>query len=178
MSLSSAVNILHRTTAFGGLGDDRLNVLAFSGERLKFSNGECIAEAGSGPPRCVVVLEGKVQVQSITDDGTDCVVGSGATIGEIALITNQPLSVTLTAESTGEVLIITRPLFERMVEDFPDIAVHLRDSMRVRLSETLGELQWLEKRLTEPQKSGPDRNGPKRARGRKGAPNRAQRQQR
>ena len=145
---------------------------------MQFSSGEQILEAGSEPPRCVVVLEGRVQVQSDAANEADCIVGDGATIGEIALITNQPLNVTLTGESSGEVLIITRPLFERMVEDFPDIAVALRDSMRNRLGETLGQLQSLQNSLSEPREIGSDQNGPKRGRDRKGAPNRERRRQR
>jgi CRP-like cAMP-binding protein len=173
MSVSGAVSVLRRTAAFGGLGDDRLNVLAFSGERTSFAPGDRLAEGGETPPRCLVVLEGTVLVQSVSGDQPDGVVGRGATIGEIALVTNQPSDVSVTAESAGEVLIITRPLFERLVADFPDIAVQLRDAMRARLGNTLHQLGQLEQRLRGVDGRAADRNERAPARGRRDAPSRA-----
>jgi len=178
MSVSGAVSVLRRTAAFGGLGDDRLNVLAFSGERTSFAPGDRLAEAGEAPPRCLVVLEGTVLVHSASGDQPDRVVGRGATIDEVALITNQPSDVSVTAESAGEALIITRPLFERLVADFPDIAVQLRDAMRARLSNTLHQLGRIERRLRGADGSAADRNERAPARGRRDAPRPAPRRPR
>ena len=147
MSVAEAVNILHRTAVFGGLSDDRLNILAFSGERRKFTPGDEIANAGDEPARCIVVLEGRVVMHDPAGQQSDRSVGRGSTLGEISLITNQPLGFSVVGESGGEVLVITRPLFERMLGDFPDIAHHLHDAMRVRLGRTLRQLSSLEQRL-------------------------------
>ena len=83
------------------------------------------------------------------------------TIGEIALITNSIPDNTVTAVTPGEVIVINRSLFNRMIEDYPDMAVKLRDAMLGRLHRTIGDLRTVEIALRkEPASPERSQNGP------------------
>jgi CRP-like cAMP-binding protein len=170
MSISEAVNILHRTEAFGGLGDDRLNVLAFSGERIRFRAGDILCEAGEGAPRCHVIVSGTLRIVDPSEQQPERTLGRAATIGEYGLITNQPPDTTIMAETDGEALVISRELFDRVIGDFPDIALHMREAMQTRLGHMLRDLRTLEKRLRRVEDGGRDRTPPEPAHGPTAAP--------
>jgi CRP-like cAMP-binding protein len=145
MSISATTNVLQQTIVFGRLGADRLNVLALNGDLQTFHEGDKIIEPGVSLVCCVVVLSG--QVLANPPNSSELTLSKGAMIGEMALITNQPINFSVIGASDGEVLYISRALFEQLIEDFPDIVLQLRDSMKTRLKSTLQALSVLEDRL-------------------------------
>ena len=149
MSITTAVSALRSTKLFSQLGEDKLNVLAFGAERLRFQDGDTLIEPGMVPPECHIILRGHVNVRAGSDlNGYRArSVGPGSAVGEMALLTNKPNTVLAVAETSGEALVVGRTLFERMLEDFPEIIVVLRDTLAEQIRSSISHMADLESAL-------------------------------
>ena len=72
------------------------------------------------------------------DAGEPLVVGRGALIGELALITETTRPVTATALEPSTVLRIPRGLFLKMLDGYPSAAEKLRDILATRMRSVHG----------------------------------------
>ena len=71
----------------------------------------------------------------------DIVVGPGTLLGELALVTETKRPVTATAIEPTTVMRVSRSLFRKVLEGFPDAARLMRDRIASRASEATSELQ-------------------------------------
>jgi CRP-like cAMP-binding protein len=67
-------------------------------------------------------------------------VGPGVLLGELALVTETKRPVTATALEPSTVMRITRSLFRKVLEGFPEAAVLMRDQLTERANEAADEL--------------------------------------
>jgi CRP-like cAMP-binding protein len=87
-----------------------------------------------------VVQEGSFDLVSRNSRNAETrVVGPGTLIGELALLTEAKRGATATAREPSSVVRITRQLFLKMLEGYPDAAVRMRDALAVRVNETARE---------------------------------------
>jgi CRP-like cAMP-binding protein len=176
LSIARTIQSLRRTRLFGRLGSDRLNVLAFSGERIEFDQGDILLVEGEEERAAFVVLEGMVEAGGGADDDARvrrrC--APGAVFGEYCLLVGRPSNVSVTALSRGAALKIDHTLIERMIDEFPDFAVYLRDLMAARIIELGDRLRALESSLKGTPRSRP-RSAPPPEHGRRSAPSPASR---
>ncbi len=63
----------------------------------------------------------------------DFTVGPGTLVGELALLTDMVCPATAIAKEPTVVIRISRSLFRKMLEGYPEAAVKLRDIMAARL---------------------------------------------
>ena len=66
--------------------------------------------------------------------------GPGALIGELALIVETRRPATALAVGRARVLVVRRSLFRRMLDEYPEIAVTLRDRIAERLAALAPEI--------------------------------------
>ena len=66
-------------------------------------------------------------------------VGPGALIGEVALISETRRPVSAVAREPSSVVRIPRQLFLKMLESDPDAALRMRDALAARVNQTANE---------------------------------------
>jgi CRP-like cAMP-binding protein len=150
MTIEDDIAFFERVPTLGHLGRDALRLLAIGAESRYVHNGEVLFTAGEEADAGFVVQEGSFSVVSgLADDAgqTPLIVGRGALLGELALLaeTNRPATVTALEPST--VLRISRSLFLKMLDGFPDAAHRLRDILTNRNDQSTTDIYGMLGRL-------------------------------
>ena len=139
MALSEDMALLNRVELFRELGEDKLRLIAFGAERRRLQAGQVLFRQDAPADCAFVIASGSFELSRQTRDGTKAKLGaaaSGALLGEIALISMVNRSLTAIAAEPSEVMRINRPLFHRMLEEYPEIG----DIVHKRLSENLARM--------------------------------------
>jgi CRP-like cAMP-binding protein len=143
MTIEDDIFFLERLTVFGQLGFSALQILAIGSEARELGPGEVLFTAGDAADGGFIIQEGAVRLDLPGADPSDpdIVVGPGALLGELALVTETRRPVTATAIEPTTVMRISRSLFRKVLEGFPDAARLMRDRIAARASEATNELQ-------------------------------------
>lgn len=140
MGLDENIRALARTPVLADIGRDALRLLAFSVEEVDLRSGDVLFENGEDAECAYSIVRGRIRLDA--GDGDARTVGPGALIGELALIVPTERPCEAVAVEATTLLSIPRPVFRKMLEEFPKIA---RD-MKMRLAGKLrGEHQALER---------------------------------
>jgi CRP-like cAMP-binding protein len=84
--------------------------------------GEQIMRKGGFGRECFVVVDGEFKVER---DDLSVVVGAGAVLGEMALLTLKPRTATVTATTDSNVYVLNRAEFSKLLDTCPSIAQHV-----------------------------------------------------
>jgi CRP-like cAMP-binding protein len=143
MTIEDDIFFLERLTIFGQLGFSALQILAIGSEARELAPGDVLFTAGEAADGGYIVQEGALRLVMPGADpaGSDIVVGPGTLLGELALVTETKRPVTATAIEPTTVMRISRSLFRKVLEGFPDAARLMRDRVASRASEAANELQ-------------------------------------
>jgi CRP-like cAMP-binding protein len=143
MTIEDDIFFLERLTIFGPLGFSALQILAIGSEAKELQPGEVLFAAGVAADGGYIVQEGALRLDLPGADPAepDIVVGPGTLLGELALVTETKRPVTATAIEPSTVMRISRGLFRKVLEGFPDAARLMRDRIAARASEADNELQ-------------------------------------
>jgi CRP-like cAMP-binding protein len=153
MSLKTVISLLQRHDLFKGLAPARLEVLAFTAERSNFEAGDTLFEAGEEAFDAYLIVEGQCVMHA--DGGFEPRAGEaravrvdkGDLIGEMALFHEGRRKSTVRASSSVEALTISRYLFQRLMEEFPEMAGAVARALGKRLAATSGEMHDLAQAL-------------------------------
>jgi small-conductance mechanosensitive channel/CRP-like cAMP-binding protein len=108
--------------SFTAVEKDRLAL----GAQLKpFASGEVLFHQGEAGDSFYVIWRGSVSVRARNDAGHETTVArlsEGACFGEMALLTGEPRTATVVAETDVEVARITKPLFAELLKANTDLA--------------------------------------------------------
>ncbi|MBN7806221.1 MULTISPECIES: cyclic nucleotide-binding domain-containing protein [Agrobacterium] len=139
MALNDDIQLLAQVPLFQGLSDDQLRLIAFGAERRKIAQGQALFREHS-PSECAFVIarggfhlystgrSGKAELQATPTAGT--------MLSELALFTLCERKYTAVASEDSEVIRITRILFHRMIEEFPNVA----DVVMTRIRDNIAAL--------------------------------------
>jgi len=119
MSLENDMRVLGQLAMLSDFSEDKLRLLAFSSENRALRDGQPPVEIGD----------------------------QGRMIGEMALLTESERPYTAIARGDTMVIQIRRPLFRRMLDEFPDIAARLQQRIAASLVETTTALRVVKERL-------------------------------
>jgi CRP-like cAMP-binding protein len=140
MTIEDDIAFLQRVPALSLLGRDALRILAIGSEARYIHEGMSLFAEGEDADGAYVVQEGSFQLVSQNSrTGGTSLAGPGTLIGELALLTESKRAATATAREPSSVVRITRQLFLKMLEGYPDAAVRMRDALTVRVNETARE---------------------------------------
>src|ERR1700732_442211 len=116
MTIEDDIAFFERVPTLGLLGRDALRILAIGAESRYVHGGEVVFGAGDEPDAGFVIKEASFGLSSgSAGDDEPLVVGRGALIGELALITETKRPATATALEPSTVLRIPRRLFLKIV---------------------------------------------------------------
>lgn len=151
MALEDDIRILSRVSLLEGLSREQLRLLAFGTEVLRLPSGRELFYEGAPADSAFVIVTGQIELFRERDGKRQVLrtLGAGAMIGEFALIAAGRRLTGARASVETEMLRLTRSQFHRILEEFPEVAVMLRDRVAANLQLMLREIETLSSRFSE-----------------------------
>lgn len=142
MSLEQDIRNLSKVPLFAVLEPEARRLLAFSGETRILRAGELLFQRGESSDGGFVLLSGSISLIEDAGETTKThVVSPFALIGELALISKTERPVTAVSRDNSTVLKISRALFHRVLKEYPQSALRLRNVVRKRLHDYSTQLE-------------------------------------
>jgi len=143
MSLKEEVYLLQRIPLFQNVEASKLKLLAFTSERVAFEAGHVLFNEGDMGDAAYIIMEGEAEVSVRSPAGPVIVatLGRNAFLGEIAILCDVPRTATITARQRLVCLRISKELFLRLINEFPQMAVSVVRELAHRLEQTNNKLR-------------------------------------
>ncbi len=151
MSLNDDIALLSLVPLFADIDDDKLRLIAFGAERRRLSRGQQLFREGAPADCAFAIASGSFSLtRGQVDGGVEVVdtVGRGTLLSELAMISFVERKFTATAEEDSEVIRINRPLFRRMMEEYPEVAVVVEARIKDNLQTMIRAMQRLAPRFS------------------------------
>jgi CRP-like cAMP-binding protein len=137
MTIEDDIAFLGRVPLLGSLGTEALRILAIGAESRTVRRGGILFSVGEPADCGYIVQEGLFRLKTPgvgnkTDKESETTAGPGMLLDDMALLIETPRSATATATEPSTVVRISRSLFLKMLEGYPNAARHLRDTLAVR----------------------------------------------
>lgn len=129
--LSEKVEQLSEIDLFAGLSNRQLRAIARVADEIPVAEGQILMVEGETGTACYVIIDGTCVVRRRGRKLSE--IGPGASIGEMALIDNEPRGATVTATSDMELLVIDAADFAHLVNNVDGLARALLAQMARRL---------------------------------------------
>ena len=138
MSIEDDIAFIERVPTLRMLGRTALRILAIGAESRYVHQGEVLFTAGDTTDCGYVIQEGSFSLATSAKAVGEVIAGPGTLLGELALIaeTKRPA----TAREPSTVIRISRSLFLKMLEGYPEAADILRDQIAARARSALAEM--------------------------------------
>ena len=137
MGLQDDIRILSTVPLFAGMNDDQMRLVAFGAERRHLSAGQTLFRE-KAPAECAdVVARGRFELSSLGRGGkprVEAVAERGTMLSELALVTMVERKYTAVAMEDADVIRITRALFHRLLEEYPEMAAIIEARIRASIS--------------------------------------------
>ncbi len=139
MALADDIALLESCPLFSGLNHDRLRLVAFGAEHQRVAAGEVLFVAGSPADCAYVVVRGTIYLARTEHGRTEHIatVGPGTLLSELAMVSAVRRKFSAVAESEAEVMRIGRPLFLRLLEEYPDVGRVVEQRIKDNLAELI-----------------------------------------
>jgi CRP-like cAMP-binding protein len=141
VSIEDDIAFLERVPTLRLLGRTALRILAIGAESRYVHDGEALFHAGDPADGGYVIQEGSFDLRP-TGPGVsgEIVAGPGTLLGELALLTETARPATAVAREPSTVIRISRSLFLKMLEGYPDAAQTLRQQIISRTQQSMREM--------------------------------------
>ncbi len=142
MTLETEVQSLRQVPMFRDVDPARLKLLAFTSERVQFSNGQRFFSQGDPSDAAYVILDGRASVLLNTPGGDIQVaeLGSNALVGEMGILSDTPRSATIMASEPTTALRIDKRVFLELLAQFPQMSLAIMRELAKRLERTNAQL--------------------------------------
>lgn len=150
MALNDDIALLSLVPLFAGIDDDKLRLIAFGAERRRLHRGQQLFREGAPADCAYAIASGSFTLtRSLVDGTTEVIdtVGRGTLLSELAMISFVERKFTATADEDSEVIRINRPLFRRMLEEYPEVAVIVETRIKTNLQTMIGNMQKLARKF-------------------------------
>lgn len=138
MSIAKELMALEAVPFLRLLGTEALRVLAIGSEVKDVRDGEILFSKGDPADCGYVVVAGSFRVSN--ENGPDVIARPDSLLGELTLIVDMPRAGTAVAQEDSVVVRISRSLFQKVLESFPDAAQRLRDDLAARTTRATSEI--------------------------------------
>src|SRR5216683_1137745 len=142
MTIDDDIAFLERVPTFAQLGFSALQIVAIGSETKHLEDGEVLFRAGETADAGYVIQEGALKLTRHDPRRSDpsVTLGPGALVGELALVTETVRPVTAIAAEPTTVIRISRSLFRKVLEGFPEAARLMRDRIAERADQANEEI--------------------------------------
>jgi CRP-like cAMP-binding protein len=141
MSIEDDIALLERVPMLRRLGGPALRMLAIGGESLNVSAGEQLFRAGEAADGAYIVQRGSFRLRPERAGQNEVIAGPGTLIGEAALLSETQRPATATAREDATVMRLSRAMFLKMLEGYPDAARRLREIILSRNDQWTREVE-------------------------------------
>ncbi|TIT19431.1 MAG: cyclic nucleotide-binding domain-containing protein [Mesorhizobium sp.] len=127
MALDDDIRILSTVRLFEGFTQEQLRLLAFGAETTKLQADHKLYREDDEADCAYIVISGRIVLYR-EHDGERIRIGTagpGTMLSELALIADTNRLTSASAEIDSEVLRLSRKMFRRILEEYPELAVHL-----------------------------------------------------
>ncbi|ACP26879.1 protein kinase [Sinorhizobium glycinis] len=146
MALNDDIALLSNVSLFAEIGDDKLRLIAFGAERRRVAKGHELFREGAPADCAYAVAVGSFSLSKLDAEGRPQhvdTVSRGALLSELALISMVERKFTATADEDSEVIRINRPLFRRMLEEYPEVTAMVEARIRDNLQTMIRRVEAL-----------------------------------
>ena len=140
MGIEDDIAFIERVPTLRMLGRTALRILAIGAESRYVHKDEVLFSAGDATDCGYVIQEGSFTLDSGSKSVGEIVAGPGTLLGELALIAETKRPATATAREPSTVIRISRSLFLKMLEGYPEAADILRQQISVRMQQSVGQM--------------------------------------
>ncbi len=152
MALDDDIRLLSGVSIFESFTHDQLRLLAFGAENMRLATGQVLYEEGAQADSAFVVAEGLVGLFRENAEGERILVGSagsGAMLGELALIADTVRLTGAVATMDSELIRLSRKLFHRILQEYPELAAALHQRISDDLATMVAQIETLAPRFSE-----------------------------
>lgn len=132
MTIENDIAFLQQVPILRALGTAALRILAIGAETLHLGTGEVLFEIGDVADCGYIVRSGSLRLTSERAGDPDGIAEAGTLIGESAMLAETVRTMTAIAREDSIVVQISRAMFLRMLEGYPDAAHRLRNMIAAR----------------------------------------------
>ena len=150
MSIENDIAFFERVPTLRLLGREALRVLAIGAESRYLDDGEVLFHAGDAADSGYIIQEGSFILKpdaAAAADGPEIRATPGMLLGELALLAETVRPATAIAREPSAVIRLTRNIFLRMLESYPEAAVKLREQLVARSTQATKEIANVRARL-------------------------------
>jgi CRP-like cAMP-binding protein len=150
MALKDDIKLLSSVPLFSGLSLDQLRLIAFGAERAFVPEGDILFQAGDSADCAYLVASGRIILTTQNRSGEQIVVTSasaGTLLSELAMISQVDRKYLATAKQNTELLRISRNLFMRLLEEYPEVAVIMEERISANFLEMTSSLAAIKGRF-------------------------------
>jgi len=140
VGIEDDILFIERVPTLRALGRDALRILAIGAESRYVHKGEVLFVAGETADGGYIIQEGSFRLEGASKQAGELIAGPGTLLGELALIREIRRPATATANEPSTVIRISRSLFLKMLEGYPNAAHVLRDQIVTRAQHALKEM--------------------------------------
>ena len=148
MTIENDIAFLERIQILRRLGAAALRILAIGAESHDVPAGQVLFTVGEAADGAYIVQRGSFLLVTGRKADPEVVAGTGTLLGEAALLTETRRPATARAREDSTVLRISRTLFLRILDGYPDAAVRLRELIASRADQWARELENVRVALT------------------------------
>lgn len=143
MALDDDIRVLSAVKLFRGFTREQLRLMAFGAESITLAAGRKLYAEGAFADCAFVIASGTVALYRQDGDKrtTLSTHGAGTILGELALIAESERSTSATAQTEVTVIRLSRSMFHRILQEFPETAVELRRRIAADLEAMLARLR-------------------------------------
>jgi CRP-like cAMP-binding protein len=146
MSLEDDIAMLAGAPLLGLLDRDALRLLAFAADKRRLRQGDVLFRKGDRSDAGYIVTEGEIGLD--TAGGKPLVVArKGDLIGRTALFARGERPATATAREPSVVLRLSVSLMRRVLEEYPQVAAAMYNTIAEELGELNAELERVGRRF-------------------------------
>jgi CRP-like cAMP-binding protein len=140
MTIEDDIAFLERITFLRRLGPSALRILAIGAEGYLFEPGQVLFKAGDNADCAYAVQEGSFALNPGRGEA-DIIAGPDTLLGESALLAETTRRATATALEPSAVLRISRTMFRKMLEGYPEAAHRLREVIAARADQWARDME-------------------------------------
>jgi CRP-like cAMP-binding protein len=141
MTIEDDIAFLERIPTFRRLGAPALRILAIGAEGYRVEQGQVLFTAGDTADAAYAIQQGSFALRPERGADGDVIAGPGTLLGESALLAETIRPATATAREPSAVLRISRAMFLKMLEGYPDAAHRLREVIAARADQWAREME-------------------------------------
>lgn len=128
-SISQAIRQnIQQLELFTDLSSEEIDSVVKHSKIKSLDEDEVLFDQGDAGDFLAIIIEGRIEITKVTDKDTPVALASlskGATLGEMALVTQEPRSASAIASEPSTVFVLTRLSFDTLVTQSPQCGIKL-----------------------------------------------------